>query len=105
MRKVSALALSLFAASAFASESWILDVPLRGIANQETGEVLMIWDLSPAHAGAQLVVNGATTINLGSSAMVNGDSVAFSAGSGNQVVIDYKPRAKFCDHSCAGAPA
>jgi hypothetical protein len=105
MRNVSALALSLFAASAFASESWILDVPLRGIANQETGEVRMLMDLSAAPAGAQLVVNGATTINLGSSAMVNGDSVAFSAGSGNQVVIDYKPLSNFGADFCAGGAA
>ena len=101
----SALALFLFAASAFASESWILDVPLRGIANQETGEVRMLMDLSAAPAGAQLVVNGATTINLGSSAMVNGDSVAFSAGSGNQVVIDYKPLSNFGADFCAGGAA
>ncbi|HEY6138012.1 MAG TPA: VWA domain-containing protein [Thermoanaerobaculia bacterium] len=101
----SALALFLFAASAFASESWILDVPLRGIANQETGEVRMLMDLSAAPAGAQLVVNGTTTINLGSSAMVNGDSVAFSAGSGNQVVIDYKPLSNFGADFCAGGAA
>src|ERR1051325_1378060 len=101
----SALALFLFAASAFASESWILDVPLRGIANQETGEVRMLMDLSPPPAGAQLVVNGTTTINLGSSAMVNGDSVAFSAGSGNQVVIDYKPLSNSGADFCAGGAA
>src|SRR4029078_8302730 len=105
MRKVSALALSLFAASAFASESWILDVPLRGIANQETGEVRMLMDLRPAPPGAQLVVNGATTINLGSSAMVNGDSVAFYAGSGHQVVIYYKPLSNFGADFCAGGAA
>src|ERR1043165_5431563 len=105
MRKVSALALSLFAASAFASESWILDVPLRGIANQETGEVRMLMDLNAAPAGAQLVVNGTTTINLGSSAMVNVDSVAFSAGSGNQVITDYKPLSNFGADFCAGGAA
>jgi von Willebrand factor type A domain len=100
-----ALALSLIAASAFASESWILDVPLRGIANQETGQVRMLIDLDAAPAGAQLVVNGTTTINLGSSAMVNGDSVSFTAGTGNQVVVDYKPLSNFGADFCAGGAA
>jgi len=100
-----ALALSLFAASAFASESWILDVPLRGIANQETGEVRMLMDLNAAPAGAQLVVNGTTTINLGSSATVNGDFVSFTAGTGNQVVIVYKPLSNFGADFCAGGAA
>lgn len=104
-RIASALFVSLIAVTAFASESWILDVPLRGIANQETGEVRMLMDLSAAPAGAQLVVNGTTTINLGSSAMVNGDSVAFSAGTGNQVVIDYKPLSNFGADFCAGGAA
>src|ERR1044071_5709552 len=105
MRIASALVLALLAASAFASESWILDVPLRGIANQEPGEVRMLLDLSAAPAGAQLVVNGTTTINLGSSATVNGDSVAFSAGSGNQAVIVYKPLSNFGADFCAGGAA
>jgi hypothetical protein len=95
----------LFAIAASASESWILDIPVRGIANQETGKVRLVMGLDAAPAGSQLVVNGATTVNLGSSAMVSGDSVSFSAGNGNEVVIVYQPLSNFGADFCAGGAA
>jgi hypothetical protein len=94
-----------FAVSAFASESWLLDIPLRGIQNDETGKVRLLMDLDSPPAGSQLVVNGTTTLALNSSAMVNGDSVAFNAGTGNQVEIIYQPLSNFGADFCAGGGA
>ncbi len=94
---VLVLALALPAA---ASESFILDIPVRGNPQQETGKVRVVFGLSAAPAGAQLVVNGATTINLGSSATVNGDSVSFTAGTGNEAVIVYQPLSNFAGDFC-----
>lgn len=37
------------------SASWILDIPVRGIANQETGKVRLVMGLNAAPAGSQLV--------------------------------------------------
>ena len=59
------LALALLPAAAFASEAFILNIPLRFNANQETGEVRFALDLSAPPAGSQLVVNGNITLNLG----------------------------------------
>src|SRR5436305_1155872 len=42
----------LVSTAAFASESWVLNIPLRFIANQETGEVRMIMDLDAAPPGS-----------------------------------------------------
>lgn len=91
--------------AAFASESWILDIPVRGIANQETGEVRLIMDLNAAPAGSQLVINGATTLNLGDTQVIAGDSVSFLAGNGNQIRIVYKPLSNFGADFCAGGAA
>jgi hypothetical protein len=59
------LTLALFPAAAFASEAFILNIPLRFNANQETGEVRFALDLSAPPAGSQLVVNGNITLSLG----------------------------------------
>ena len=105
-RTFAALVVCLgFALSAFASESWLLDIPVRGIPNQETGKVRLVMGLNAAPAGSQLVVNGTTTLNLNSSAMVNGDSVAFNAGNGNEVEILYQPLSNFGADFCAGGGA
>ena len=56
----------LFSTAAFASESWVLNIPVRFIANQETGEVRLVMGLSAAPAGSQLVVNGSTTLKKAS---------------------------------------
>src|SRR5256885_10950578 len=94
----------LLSTAAFASESWVLNIPVRFIANQETGEVRIVMGLNAAPAGSQLVVNGTTTVNLGNSAMVNGDSVSFAAGNGNgnEIVIIYKPLSNFGADFCPG---
>lgn len=99
---VCSLALAL---PALASEAFILNIPVRGIANQETGEVRVALGLSAAPAGAQLVVNGTTTLNLGDTQTVNGDSVSFTAGTGNEARIDYKPLSNFGADFCAGGAA
>src|SRR5258708_5506545 len=90
---------------AVARESFILNIPIRGNANQETGEVRIALGLNAAPAGAQLVVNGNTTVNLGGSAMVAGDSVSFAAGTGNEALITYKPLSNFGADFCAGGNA
>ncbi|HEV2720083.1 MAG TPA: vWA domain-containing protein [Thermoanaerobaculia bacterium] len=106
MKQISAaLLFLLIAVSAVADESWLLDIPVRGIPDQETGQVRLVMGLSAAPSGAQLIVNGTTTLNLGGSATVNGDNVAFAAGSGNQIVITYKPLSNFGADFCAGGGA
>jgi von Willebrand factor type A domain len=97
--------LLLVSVCASASEAWILNIPVRFIANQETGEVRIVMDLNAAPAGAQLVVNGATTLALGATQTINGDSVSFAAGSGNSVRIVYKPLSNFGADFCAGGAA
>jgi len=99
------LLLLLLATSVHASESFVLDIPIRSIANQETGKVLVTLTLNSAPAGSQLVVNGATTLNLGASQMVAGDQVTFAAGSGNDVKITYEPLTNFSGDFCQGAGA
>jgi hypothetical protein len=99
------LGLLLVSVCASASEAWILNIPVRFIANQETGEVRIVLDLNAAPAGAQLVVNGATTLNLGDTQTIAGDSVSFAAGSGNSVRIVYKPLSNFGGDFCAGGAA
>lgn len=106
MRRTTAFLFCLgIALSAAANESFLLNVPIRFNAQQETGEVRIVLALSAAPAGSQLVVNGTTTINLGSTVNVGGDSIAFEAGTGNAARITYKPLSNFGANFCAGAGA
>src|SRR5437667_4367410 len=95
----------LFSTAALASESWVLNIPVRFIANQETGEVRLVMGLNAAPAGSQLVVNGSTTLNLGDTQAIAGDSISFAAGNGNEVRITYKPLTNFGADFCAGRAA
>jgi hypothetical protein len=99
------LTLALFPATAVASEAFILNIPLRFNANQETGEVRFALDLSAPPAGSQLVVNGNLTLNLGDTQAVGADSVSFKAGVGNSVFVVYKPLSNFGADFCAGGAA
>jgi opacity protein-like surface antigen len=112
MRKTTAapailfcLALAIASLPAWASESFTLKVPVRFNANQETGEVRVTLSLDAAPAGAQLVVNGSTTLNLGDTTLVGADSVAFTAGAGNSVQITYRPLSNFGGDFCLGGSA
>jgi len=106
MKRTKAILLSLtFALPAAASESFLLNIPLRFNAQQETGEVRIVLGLDAAPAGSQLVVNGSTTLNLGDTASVGTDSVTFAAGTGNAVRIVYKPLSNFGADFCDGASA
>src|SRR6202011_3403418 len=80
-------------------------IPLRFNAQQETGEVRITLTLNAAPAGAQLVVNGNTTLNLGQTQPVGGDSVTFETAGGNDVRITYKPLSNFGADFCAGGGA
>jgi VWA domain-containing protein len=92
--------------TAAASEAWILNIPVRGIPNQESGMVRTILELSAAPAGSQLVVNGSTTLNLGDSANLGGgDTVTYEALAGNNVRITYVPLSNFGADFCAGLGA
>jgi hypothetical protein len=67
-RTTSVLGILLFFAlvsPAVASESFVLNIPVRGNANQETGEVRIALGLNAAPAGAQLVENGNTSFKHG----------------------------------------
>jgi hypothetical protein len=94
----------LYSVSAYASESFTLNIPLRFNSQQETGEVRITLSLNAASAGAQLVVNGNTTVNLGQTTAVAGDSVTFETAGGNDVKITYKPLSNFSGDFCS-APA
>jgi len=96
-----ACASALLPSTAAASEAWILDIPTRGVPNQESGMVRVTLELSAAPAGSQLVV-GAATINLGNSATVAGDSITYEALTGNNVRITYVPKSNFGADFCAG---
>src|SRR5436305_4418107 len=102
---VFGIVLVFLPARAHASEAWILDIPIRGIANQETGEVRMLLELSAPPQGSQLVINGATTINLGSSAMVAGDNIKYESAGGNNVKITYQVLSNFGLDFCQGQAA
>ncbi|MFL6246703.1 MAG: outer membrane beta-barrel protein [Thermoanaerobaculia bacterium] len=93
------------AASAMASESFVLNIPVRFNANQETAEVRITLTLDAPPAGAQLVVNGTATVNLGATQTVGGDSVTFAAGVGNSVLITYRPLSNFGGDFCLGGGA
>jgi hypothetical protein len=90
---------------ASASESFTLNIPLRGNPQQETGEVRITLTLNAAPAGSQLVVNGNVTLNLGDTQTVAGDSVAYAAAGGNDVRITYKPLSNFSGDFCTGGGA
>ncbi|HEX3067840.1 MAG TPA: vWA domain-containing protein [Thermoanaerobaculia bacterium] len=99
-----ALAAALQPFTAAASEAWILNIPVRGIPNQETGMVRATLELSAAPAGSQLVVNG-TTLNLGATQVIAGDSVTYEALTGNNVRITYVPLSNFGADFCSGFAA
>jgi hypothetical protein len=112
MKKISVLLGILFclvlaipSPEILASESFTLNVPVRFNANQETGEVRITLGLDAAPAGAQLVVNGTTTLNLGDTTLVGTDSVAFAAGTSNSVLITYRPLSNFAGDFCLGGSA
>src|SRR3954451_14876418 len=88
--------------SAWASESFILDIPLRFNTQQETGDAKVLLELSAAPTGSQLVVNNGTTLNLGdTNVMIAGDSVSYTAGSAaNTALIEYKPLSNFSGDFC-----
>src|ERR1700681_4330891 len=96
-----AFASALLPSTAAASEAWILDIPTRGIPNQESGMVRVSLELSAAPAGSQLVV-GSTTFNLGDTLVVAGDTVTYEALTGNNVRITYVPLSNFGADFCAG---
>ena len=89
---------------AFASEAFLLNIPLRFNTQQETGEVRVNMGLNAPPAGAQLVV-GSTTLNLGDTATVAGDSVSFTAGTGNEARITYRPLSNFGADFCTAVNA
>src|SRR6266576_1889462 len=97
-----ALAAALQPFTAAASEAWILNIPVRGIPNQESGMVRATLELNAAPAGSQLVVNGSTTLNLGDTKNVGGDSVTYEALTGNNVRITYVPKSNFGVDFCDG---
>jgi hypothetical protein len=101
---VALVVLLLSASPAAASEAWILNIPVRGNANQESGMVRATLELDAAPAGSQLVVNG-TTLNLGTTTMVAGDSVTYEALAGNAARITYVPLSNFGADFCAGGGA
>jgi hypothetical protein len=84
-----------------ASESFTLNIPLRGNPQQETGEVRITLTLNAAPAGSQLVVNGNVTLNLGDTQTVAGDSVSYVTAGGNDVRIIYKPLSNFNGDFCS----
>jgi hypothetical protein len=98
-------AIVLFAMPLLASESFTLTIPKRFDASQEIGEVRIRLSLSANPAGAQLVVGGAATINLGATQTVAGDSIAFESLPNNRVMIRYRPLSNFSGDFCSGANA
>jgi len=88
-----------------ADEAWLLDIPIRGNAQQETGEVRMILDLSASPNGSQIVINGSTTLTLGQTAAAGGDSATYELVSGNTVRVIYRPLSNFSGDFCQGQGA
>jgi hypothetical protein len=103
-RAMVALAVFVLALPLWASEAWILNIPIRGIANQETGKVRVTLELDSPPAGSQLVVAG-TTLNLGDSPSIAGDDVTYEALTGNNVRITYVAKSNFGADFCAGGAA
>jgi hypothetical protein len=103
-RAMVALVVFSLALPAAASEAWVLNIPVRGIANQETGMVRFTLELDSPPAGSQLVVNG-TTLNLGDSPSIGGDDVTYEALTGNNVRVTYVAKSNFGADFCAGGAA
>lgn len=80
---------------AAASESFLLNIPLREDPSRLTAEVRVTLNLSAAPNAAQLVIGETTTINLGQTMTVAGDSITFEAGTGNQARILYRVDSNF----------
>src|SRR5689334_12298131 len=95
----------VLAVPVLADEAWLLDIPIRGNAQQETGEVRMFLDLSASPNGSQIVINGSTTLTLGQTAPVGGDSATYELVSGNTVRVVYRPLSNFSGDFCQGAGA
>jgi hypothetical protein len=93
------------AAPLLADEAWLLDIPVRGNSQQETGEVRIVLELSAAPNGSQIVINGSTTLTLGQTAAVGGDSATYELVSGNTVRVVYRPLSNFSGDFCLGAGA
>src|SRR5262245_12427434 len=89
------LVLAIQPVTLLADEAFTLNIPVRFNPQQETGAVRVTLTLSAAPAGATLVVNGTTTVNLGQTAAVAGDSVTFETATGNDVRITYRPLTNF----------
>jgi len=103
MKRTAAALCLLWATSAFAAEAFFLNIPQRFNANQETGEVRVILQLSAAPSGTLVV--GGTTLNLGQTATVAGDSVTFESAGGNAARILYRPLSNFSGDFCLGGAA
>lgn len=99
------LGLVLWSSLAFADEAFLLNIPLRFNPQQETGEVRARLLLDSAPGGAQLVVNGTTTLNVGDTTTIAGDEVKFALDAGNSVRITYKPLSNFNTNFCDGGAA
>jgi len=107
-RAITIVATAMFALlplAAAGSESFTLTIPKRFDAQQEIGEVRILLGLNAAPAGSQLVVNGSTTINLGATQTVGGDSISFATQPNNRVLIRYRPLSNFSGDFCQGANA
>jgi hypothetical protein len=104
-RAMVALLLFTLALPAAASEAWVLNIPVRGIPDQETGMVRATLELDSPPAGSQLVIDGVTTLNLGDTLNVAGDTVTYEALTGNNVRITYEPLTNFGADFCAGGAA
>lgn len=105
-RTVIAVFVLLLGTVASADEAFLLNIPQRFDASQETGEVRILLTLGADPAGSQLVVNNATTLSLGATLTVGGDSVAFLSGSAaNTVRVVYQPLSNFGGDFCLGGGA
>ena len=93
-RKLLVLSTFLVCVSAAASENFMLSIPVGEDFTRLVGEVRITLGLDAPAAGSQLVVNN-TTVNLGQTVTVGGDSVTFEAGVGNSVKITYRPLSRF----------
>lgn len=107
-RALSLLSVVLFFAVALpllADEAWLLDIPLRGNSQQETGEVRIILGLSASPNGSQIVINGSTTVGLGQTMAIGADSATYEVVSGNTVRVIYRPLSNFSGDFCQGGGA
>jgi hypothetical protein len=100
-----AAAFALLPVAALADESFTLNIPNRFDAQQQIGEARILLGLNAAPAGAQLLVNGSTSVALGATQTIAGDSVSFTAVPNNRVMIRYRPLSNFSGDFCSGAAA